>query len=65
MVHLCQCLTCRAEYRSAVPLDGLCPRCQGIEDAEYAQSVHVDLPVWKYARPAMRERLGVIGDRDE
>ena len=69
MAHLAtaRCDDCDASYPTTAVLDrGLCPRCQRIEDAAYALAVPiVDHESWRFSRGAMRERLGVGGDRDE
>lgn len=46
----------------------LCPRCKRIDDAQYAigaEGIGFEGDGWKYSQAAMRERLGVTGNRDE
>jgi hypothetical protein len=49
--------------------DGLCPKCQAVEDAIYADRPmpfdDVETLPWDFSRAAMRERLSVVGDDDE
>jgi hypothetical protein len=59
------CDGCGEEFPSAGYDHGLCPRCQSIEDDQYATVLIVDTEPWKYSRSTMQERLGVTGDRDE
>ena len=59
------CSGCGEEYRTTGYADeGLCPRCQQVEDEQYAVMT-VDTEPWTYSRRAMQERLGITSDRDE
>lgn len=67
-----RCDVCEREYPSAATRDdGMCPRCEARENAaitaSYAYlSYEGDIDTrWEFSRSAMRDRLGVTGDRDE
>lgn len=60
------CLECGSEYDAPQIEDGLCPRCQKLEPQNLPlPMVDGERVLWKFSKTAMRERLGVTGDRDE
>jgi hypothetical protein len=58
------CVECNQAYESPEIEDGLCPQCLTLE-RQNDPGPYADTPPWKYSKAAMRERLGVSGDRDE
>jgi len=65
-----RCLDCGREHETdQLPDDALCSFCRSYYEGMYANDpvpdVDEDRPRWKYSKAAMRERLGVTGDRDE
>ena len=63
-----RCLGCHRLFTATEAYVDLCPPCQTDEDALYGQErdkadVEYEPPSW--SRAAMRERLGVTGDKDE
>lgn len=68
MAHLAQarCDDCDQCYPTTAVLDrGLCPRCQRIEDQQYAHVVIAEHEPWRFSRRSMQERLAVTGSVDE
>lgn len=59
------CVECGNAYEAPEVIDGLCQRCVSLEPRNDPSGVYDDGELWKYSRAAMRERLGVSGDRDE
>lgn len=67
-----RCTDCQREYETTDVKDyGLCPRCQRLDDAIYANDLSPvpDLsaigPAWTWSKSAQLERLGITGEVDE
>ena len=63
-----RCDDCGVEYRTnQIDDHGLCPTCQRIDDATYANdpAPSVETDTRPFTRFAMQERLGVCGDEDQ
>jgi hypothetical protein len=58
------CLECNAMYEAPTVEDGLCPKCLALGPKNDPSAYDDPFP-WKYSREALRERLGVSGDKDE
>lgn len=60
------CVQCGRMYDAPTVEDGLCPTCLADEQTnDPVPFDDEDFPRWKYSKTAMRERLGVTGNRDE
>lgn len=63
----CRCRDCGAKFKSEQDSEQ-CRLCAALEAEEYKNDPTPgpapDFP-WRYSKAAMRERLGVSGDRDE
>lgn len=66
MAGLSTMCDCGKEFRGKAGQD-LCPRCQRIEDEQYANdsAPFVETLPWPWSKPVMRERLDVTGNVDE
>jgi len=59
------CVECCRPYGADQIEDGLCPVCRALDPRNEPELGVEEGPSWKYSKAAMRERLGVSGDRDE
>ncbi len=59
------CMVCGQPYEAPNVQDGICPSCKALEPKNDPGPVYDDGPPWPWSRAAMRERLGISGDRDE
>lgn len=60
-----RCVHCDLPFTADHFTDELCPSCEAIEKAQYAPKPDLPFTPWRHSKTAMRERLGVSGDRDE
>lgn len=65
-MKLGHCLDCGQAFESEIVKDDVCPACAELEPRnDPSIQDDADHPRWRWTRSAMRERLGISGDRDE